>query len=242
MSRSNEVISFKTPTKKAIKSTDFSLSLKGQKSDNLLKAQLESINKFCDAAEVHKDDVLDCIRPDLESMKSCDRHAVWHSDCYKNCVHINCFLKKWTYAEHIADAPEEEEEIIANKTHTNGKENCTWKMCIFCQKIYYKMKKKLTQVRIMSGQTFVIKAASRHDVELADLLMKIKNVNGELKTVINTVGGFHICLNFIGCIGGLYKCCGLEELIIDSNLYDQTLLHPYWLESYIIEVLEHVRC
>ena len=44
----------------------------------------------------------------------------------------------------------------------------------------------------MSGQTSVIIPANRHDVELADVLMEIKNVNGELKTVINTVGGFHI--------------------------------------------------
>ena len=76
----------------------------------------------------------------------------------------------------------------------------------------------------MSGQTSVIKAANRHDVELADVLMEMKNVNGELKTVINTVGGFHICLSFIGCNGGLYKCCCLEELIIDLNLYGPNTL------------------
>ena len=62
---SDEDISFKTPTKKAKKSTDFSLCLKCQKPDNLSKAHLESIMKFCDAAEVHKDDVLDRIRPDM---------------------------------------------------------------------------------------------------------------------------------------------------------------------------------
>ena len=61
ISLSNEVISFRTPTKKAKKSTDISLCLKCQKPDNISKAQLESIKKFCDAAEVHKDDVLDCI-------------------------------------------------------------------------------------------------------------------------------------------------------------------------------------
>ena len=79
----------------------------------------------------------------------------------------------------------------------------------------------------MSGQTsdlFVIKDASRHEVELADVLMEIKNVHCELKMVINTVGGFHICLNFICCIGGLYTCCDLEELIIDSNLYESNTL------------------
>ena len=68
MSLSNEVISFKTPTKKAMESTDFSLCLKGQTPHHVLKDQLESIKKFGDAGEVHKDDVLDCIRPDLESM------------------------------------------------------------------------------------------------------------------------------------------------------------------------------
>ena len=41
----------------------------------------------------------------------------------------------------------------------------------------------------MSGHTSVIKAANRHNVELAVELMEIKNVNGELQTVINTVEG-----------------------------------------------------
>ena len=57
--------------------------------------------------------------------------------------------------------------------------------------MYYKRKKKLTKVRTMSGPTSVIKVANTHDVELANELMEIKNVNGELKTVIKTVGVFH---------------------------------------------------
>ena len=84
-------------------------------------------------------------------------------------------------------------------------------MCIFCQNVYYKRKKILTQVRTMIGQMSVIKAANKHDVELADVLMEIKNVNGELKTVTNTVNGFHIYLNVIGCIGGLHMCCGWKN-------------------------------
>ena len=58
MSLSNEVISFKPPTKQSMRSTNFSLCLKCQKPDNLLKGQLEHINIFCDAAEVHKYGVL----------------------------------------------------------------------------------------------------------------------------------------------------------------------------------------
>ena len=42
----------------------------------------------------------------------------------------------------------------------------------------------------MSGKTPVIKPANTHDVELADVLIEINNINGELKTVINTVNTF----------------------------------------------------
>ena len=70
-----------------MKSTDFSLCLKGQKPDNLSNAQIESIKKCCDAAEVHNDDVLDCIISNMESMKSGERHVVWHDDCYKLYTH-----------------------------------------------------------------------------------------------------------------------------------------------------------
>ena len=87
MSLSNEVISFKTSTKKAKKATYFSLCLKCQKSDSLSKAQLESFTKLCDAAEVHKDNVLDNIRPDRGCININDRHVVWHGDCYKLYTH-----------------------------------------------------------------------------------------------------------------------------------------------------------
>ena len=98
-----------------------------------------------------------------------------------NCIHINSLLKKRTYAEDIADAPEEEDELLAKKTCKDGKKKCTWKICIFYQKVYYKRKKTLTQVRTMSGQMSIIKAVNRHDVDLADVLMEIKNGNCELK-------------------------------------------------------------
>ena len=34
-----------------------------------------------------------------------------------NCIHIHSFLMKRTYSEHIADAPEEEDKILAQNTN-----------------------------------------------------------------------------------------------------------------------------
>ena len=56
--------------------------------------------------------MLDSIRPDMESMKSGDRHVVMHGEWYNLHTHKQ-FSEKRTYAKQIADAPEEEDEILA---------------------------------------------------------------------------------------------------------------------------------
>ena len=54
----------------------------------------------------------------------------------RNCIHINSFLKKRTYAEHIADAQEEEEhEKLAKRLAQIERKNVHGR-CVFSVRRY----------------------------------------------------------------------------------------------------------
>ena len=61
-----------------------------------------------------------------------------------------------------------------------------------------------------------------------DIYIKAKIIQWNHQEVFDNLiirlGGFHICLNFIGTIGNIYRSSGLEEWVIEANLYGPNTL------------------
>lgn len=166
--------SFKTPKKKARRSTDYNLCLRCQKPDNLCIGQLESIQKFCDAAEVHNDDVYSRIKGDIEAMKRGKKKVLWHSACYKAYTHCKGIAKKRKSEVESESLPQTE-----RVTRSASTDNVfAWNKCMFCQKTYKNRVKKLFQVCTLNGQNNIISAVQKRNDKT--LKMHIDNVHGDL--------------------------------------------------------------
>ena len=108
-------MSFKTPTKKARKTTNYDLCLKCQKPDKLSIAQPQSILKFCESAEVNKDDVYNRIKHDIDKLKRNEKAVLWHAECYKQYTHKRNQPSKRGHSETQTDRLDSGEQ--ATKKH-----------------------------------------------------------------------------------------------------------------------------
>ena len=63
--------------------SDYRKCLKCQEPGRLVNAQEQSVQKFCDAAEIHKDIIYERLKYDMENLRSGKKNVVWHKECYK---------------------------------------------------------------------------------------------------------------------------------------------------------------
>ena len=57
------------------------------------------------------------------------------------------------------------------------------------------------------------------DQPVYELLLNIKNkYPDKYSNVVVRIGGFHVCVNFMGAIGYLMKGSGIEEILTESGV------------------------
>ena len=86
----------------------------------------------------------------------------------------------------------------------------------------YEVMKRMLEMSYVLGQD---RAVSTVDLAIYTKAKAIQwNFPETFEKLVIRLGGFHICLNFLGTIGAIYKSSGLEEWMIDSNLYGPNTL------------------